>query len=308
MPRLSIITPLHNKAAYIGETIRSVLAQTLADWEMIVVENGSTDGGPEVVRQFADARIRLAVSPKNGPGTARNYGLKTTTGEWILFLDADDLLEPDYLSARLATAALAPGAKIIAGPWKEFAHDNRQNESLRYPACWRQDAEALEAVAFAYAPWVVHAAVVRREQVLAGPLWNESLDHLPSEDCAFWFPVIRGASVAWSEHAGALYRRNISCSRDDKVKSVSTGFAACVGTIQSNLNYLKRQNQLPTPAQAATVVRVLRRMLATARPANAEACPQIRREISRWLKGTSFLDPRMLVWRLKSGEFRRWEA
>jgi glycosyltransferase involved in cell wall biosynthesis len=56
MPLVSIITPLHNKGPFVAETIRSVLAQTLPDWELIVVENGSADNGPEVVRQFSDAR------------------------------------------------------------------------------------------------------------------------------------------------------------------------------------------------------------------------------------------------------------
>src|ERR1700735_4941661 len=98
MKSVSIITPLFNKAPYVAETIQSVLAQTMADWEMIVVENGSTDEGPNVVRQFNDPRIHLMESPKRGPGAARNLGLERARGEWILFLDADDLIERDYLN------------------------------------------------------------------------------------------------------------------------------------------------------------------------------------------------------------------
>src|SRR5260370_31039183 len=68
MRRVSIITALHSKGPYVAETIRSVLAQTMPDWEMIVVENGSTDDGPEIVRQLSNPRMRLVVSPKQGPG------------------------------------------------------------------------------------------------------------------------------------------------------------------------------------------------------------------------------------------------
>ena len=62
MPKVSIITPLHNKGPYVEETLCSVLAQTMPDWELIVVENGSTDNGPEVVRKLPDSRIQLVVS------------------------------------------------------------------------------------------------------------------------------------------------------------------------------------------------------------------------------------------------------
>lgn len=77
MAMVSIITALHNKYDYIAETIASVQSQTHRDWEMIVVENGSTDDGPEIVRRMAsaDSRIRLFVSERQGPGAARNeYG------------------------------------------------------------------------------------------------------------------------------------------------------------------------------------------------------------------------------------------
>ncbi len=86
MPQVGIIAALHNKGPYVAETIRSVLAQTMPDWALIVVENGSTDDGPEIVRQFPDPRIRLVVSPKQGPGAARNVGLAHATGEMASLL------------------------------------------------------------------------------------------------------------------------------------------------------------------------------------------------------------------------------
>ncbi len=81
MPAVSIITALHNKGPYIAETIRSVLAQTVSDWELIVVENGSTDDGPGNAASFSDERIRLVISPKTGPGAARNHGLQLACGD-----------------------------------------------------------------------------------------------------------------------------------------------------------------------------------------------------------------------------------
>ena len=80
MPTVSIITPLYNKAIYITDTIKSMLSQTYLDWEMLVVDNGSTDGSWEKAQQFQDSRIHFLQSPKQGPGAARNYGLTFAQG------------------------------------------------------------------------------------------------------------------------------------------------------------------------------------------------------------------------------------
>lgn len=305
MPRVSIITPLHNKEAYVADTIGSVLAQTLPDWELIVVENGSTDNGPAIVRQFSDPRIRLMVSPKQGPGAARNFGLNLATGKWILFLDADDLIERDYLECRLAAADQATEAKIVAGPWHEFEDGNPDVRNVRQPAGWMQERRTLDASAFAYAPWVIHAALARQDHLISGRFWNENLDCLSSEDCAFWFSVLYKARVAWSECRGALYRKRVGSSRDDKVLSVATGFAACMGTIRSNLNFLKNQSDYPSPQQIANVVRVLRRILQKAEGGEDPIVSDIQVELHRWLRGTSYFDFRMLYWRFKLGVFGR---
>jgi glycosyltransferase involved in cell wall biosynthesis len=298
MKSVSIITPLFNKEPYVGETIRSVLAQTMQDWEMIVVDNGSTDHGPEVVRQFLDSRIALVDSPKRGPGAARNFGLGRATGEWILFLDADDLIEPDYLQERLAAAVRAPSAKIVAGPWQEFRDGEPEKRLEHFPAGWKKEPSVLQAAAFAFAPWILHAAMVRSDHLCRGPRWNEDLDDLPAEDCAFWFPLVHATPVAWCEDHGAIYRKNTRNSRDQSVTEVALGFRACVATVSSNESFLAGRGERATSQQAATVVRVLRRMLSRVGPDNETLRADLRREIRRWLRATSYADPRMLCWRI----------
>jgi glycosyltransferase involved in cell wall biosynthesis len=215
MSHVSIITALHNKGAYIGETIRSVLAQTFVDWELIVVENGSTDNGPEIVRQFLDARIRLAVSPKCGPGTARNFGIDHANGVWVLFLDADDLIEPEHLEILQQAANKNPEAGVVAGGWKEFLDDSPANLVMHRPATFGFSHDELLARAVALAPWILHAAMVKRSILMEHNRWPEQLDSYPDEDTAFWFPVILDAPVAWSDSIGALYRRFAANSRSD---------------------------------------------------------------------------------------------
>jgi glycosyltransferase involved in cell wall biosynthesis len=103
MARVSVIIPAHNAEAYIEETIRSALAQTHADLEIIVVDDGSTDRTAERVRAFGD-RLVLRVQPNAGVAAARNTGARLATGEWLAFLDADDLWEPEKTERQLLSS------------------------------------------------------------------------------------------------------------------------------------------------------------------------------------------------------------
>jgi glycosyltransferase involved in cell wall biosynthesis len=93
----SVIVPLFNKAGEITATLGSVLAQTMPPREVIVIDNGSTDGSVEAVQAIADARVRLLHEAQRGPGPARNRGIAEASGEWIAFIDADDLWAPNHL-------------------------------------------------------------------------------------------------------------------------------------------------------------------------------------------------------------------
>jgi succinoglycan biosynthesis protein ExoO len=102
---VSIIMPVFNAEQSVGDAIQSCLAQTHANWELIVVDDASTDGSVGVVRGFDDSRIRLFVSSENrGPGAARNLALEVSRGEFICTLDADDLFHPARLEILLMEA------------------------------------------------------------------------------------------------------------------------------------------------------------------------------------------------------------
>ncbi|MFH0953717.1 MAG: glycosyltransferase [Verrucomicrobiota bacterium] len=99
-PLVSIIIPCHNGRDYVADAIRSALDQTYCSVEVIVVDDGSTDGSPDVIRSFGDRIRRLAV-PHRGGGAARNAGLESSRGDFIQFLDADDTLLPNALRRRI---------------------------------------------------------------------------------------------------------------------------------------------------------------------------------------------------------------
>lgn len=120
--KFSIIVPCYNLERYIGEALDSVLAQTFADYECIVVDDGSTDNSPRIVDEYAarDSRIKVIHKPNGGEGSARNAGLDIAQGEWFIFLDGDDYLRNIALE-RLATAAdRCEHADIIAATERWF--------------------------------------------------------------------------------------------------------------------------------------------------------------------------------------------
>lgn len=117
MPKVSIITPMYKGAAFVGDTIKSVLAQTFTDWEMIIVDDCSPDDGAgcRVVESFAakDSRIKLLAAKENkGSSGARNEAMRIASGRYFAFLDSDDIWHPDYLQVMLS---LIESAESVAG-------------------------------------------------------------------------------------------------------------------------------------------------------------------------------------------------
>lgn len=94
---ISVVIPLYNKEASIAQSLKSVLSQEYDDFEVVIVDDGSTDGSGGVVEAINDPRIRLIKQENGGPSKARNTGVKNAKGEWILFLDADDEMLPEAL-------------------------------------------------------------------------------------------------------------------------------------------------------------------------------------------------------------------
>lgn len=99
--RVSVIVPLYNKGPYVERALSSILTQSYTDFEVIVVDDGSTDDGPARIQSFSDSRIRLVQQANAGPGAARNRGISQAQGELIAFLDADDAWMPDYLKTSV---------------------------------------------------------------------------------------------------------------------------------------------------------------------------------------------------------------
>lgn len=257
--QFSIIIPLHNKGHYLAETLQSIISQNFGDWEAIVVENNSCDDGPRIAQRFAaeDQRIRCfdASSSVCGPGAARNFGLNYASGEWVLFLDADDQIDMGHLESLLAQANRNPNANIIAGKWKEYREDDPSKLTLQHPACCDKGRDDLLGYSIAFAPWAVHAAIIRRAAITNDLRWPEELDKVLGEDIHFWFRLLHQNEVAFCKSAGAFYRTHTP-NRRNQLQEITKWHRGIDAAVTANLNYVKNQGAKPTALQARYLCRL----------------------------------------------------
>lgn len=114
MPFFSVVIPLYNKEAFIGQTLQSVMSQTFSDFEIIIVNDGSTDAGEAKVLSFQDPRIRYSLRENKGVSAARNFGITLAQSQFIAFLDADDYWYPDFLQTMHRNIARFPDQKVFS--------------------------------------------------------------------------------------------------------------------------------------------------------------------------------------------------
>ncbi|HWP47773.1 MAG TPA: glycosyltransferase family A protein [Candidatus Limnocylindrales bacterium] len=115
---VSVIIPVYNGERYLSEAIKSVLAQTYRPIEIIVVDDGSTDESARVAQQFP---VRYCFQLHQGPGAARNHGVEQARGEFLAFLDADDVWMPEKLTRQMTTLAARPELDAVFGQFEQFS-------------------------------------------------------------------------------------------------------------------------------------------------------------------------------------------
>lgn len=114
MPKISVVIPLYNKEKSVASTLRTVLNQTFTDYEIVIVNDGSTDNSVAEVEKIYDARIRLINQQNAGVSAARNRGIEEANGELIAFLDADDEWKPEYLATQYHLSQKYPECSVFA--------------------------------------------------------------------------------------------------------------------------------------------------------------------------------------------------
>ncbi|MEN6384986.1 MAG: glycosyltransferase family A protein, partial [Phycisphaerales bacterium] len=130
MNAISVIIPLYNKAKYISRAIDSVLAQTFKDYEIIVIDDESSDDGPVIVRKYGESRIKLFRQRNAGPGAARNNGLAQSNSQFVAFLDADDEWMPEFLDRCYKSLVKNPDCDAAAAAY--YLGEKRKDISTEF--------------------------------------------------------------------------------------------------------------------------------------------------------------------------------
>lgn len=203
-PRVSVIIPTYNCREYISEAIESVFQQTFTDYEIIVVDDGSTDGTESKVAEYLD-RVILLRQENRGPAVARNRGIRAARGELIAFLDGDDIWYPDKLAAQV-----------------EFM-DSHPEVALVYADCTTFDKQGVKTVGYdrthreVYSGWVFDqlfvknfiaciTVMLRKKCLDEVGLFPENFDKATSEDWHLWLRIAKDHRVGYIDRPMVKYR------------------------------------------------------------------------------------------------------
>ena len=213
IPQVSIIIPCHNNANFLTESINSVLEQDYPNFEVIVIDDGSTDNSVELLKKFGN-KIKLIQQENQGPAAARNAGLKAAKGEYIAFNDSDDLWLQGKLSAQINFMLKNPDISVCYSGWANWDGNNiSTGEKLKLidaaPALTKKSPEQEGWMYFdLLKESVIHTitAVIHRGVVDSVGMFDTA--YRIGEDHDFWIRVSRKHKIKKIDKVYALYRNN----------------------------------------------------------------------------------------------------
>ena len=201
MTTISVIIPLYNKASEVERTLRSVLAQSTLPQEIIIVDDGSTDGSLEVVRGVESSLLKIISQENAGVSAARNRAIGEARGEWVALLDADDRWHEDYLSEQMRMIERYPDCGAYA---TAFVVDDGVREVVADTPKSEGEVNFFEESMHRYV-MIPSATLLRRELVLE--LGGFPVGMRMGEDQYLWTKVARKAKVAFSPQPLVIYSR-----------------------------------------------------------------------------------------------------
>lgn len=193
MEKVSIIIPLFNTEKWIGEMVDSILDQTYTNWELLIVDDGSTDNSSKVVERYQDERINLLHRdrlPKGAP-TCRNIGLENSQGKYVVFIDSDDLLLPHAIEQRVKAIEEGDNYDFAIGGCKAFVQGESIDEALRKGRYTYGlfNGNPLSLLLKSRYPFIVCTNIYKRESLLANNIkWEEEIKVF--QDFTFNFKVL----------------------------------------------------------------------------------------------------------------------
>lgn len=248
MPRVSVVVPVYNVESYLSACLESILSQTFSDFELLVVDDGSTDGSVALVEAIVDPRLRLIRQENRGLAGARNTGIRHAEGEFIALLDSDDLWLPQKLERHVAHLDSRPEVGLS---FSRSAFINETGQPLNYyqmPKLTEIDAPHL----LCRNPVGNGSAPVLRRQALEGIRFSHPVradacwfdeDLRQSEDIECWIRLV--ATTSWRlegiPEALTLYRVNTTSLSTNLLKQLET-WECGIAKVESYAPDLVRQH------------------------------------------------------------------
>ncbi len=220
-PLVSIVIPCHNAAPWLAETLESALAQTWSEKEVIVIDDGSTDESLAIARRFEARGVRCLAQPNRGASAARNRGIRESHGDFLQFLDADDLLSPEKIERQVLLLAQAGGNRVASCAWGRFDRDPAEARFVD-DLVFRDFAPVEFLLLAGDRGTMMHPAawlVPRRLVEAAGP-WDERLT-LNDDGEYFCRIVLASRGICFCPEGRALYRSRLHSSLSQRTDAAA---------------------------------------------------------------------------------------
>ena len=206
MPRVSVILPVYNGEPYLAESIDCILGQTFADFELIIINDGSTDDSAACVARFSDSRIRYFEQPNAGLAATLNRGISLAQGAYLARQDQDDIAHPERFAAQAAFLDAHPGYCMV-GTWAEIFSETESGQRFH-----RHPTENLELKLHLHFrnPFVHSSMMLRTDVLRAIGGYCTDKTRQPPEDYELWSRMARAGKVANIPRVLVRYREVLS--------------------------------------------------------------------------------------------------
>lgn len=202
----SIVIPLYNKESSISNTIESVLSQTFTDFEIVVVNDGSTDKGAEKILSFKDDRIRLIQQKSGGVCSARNKGIENASFPYIAFLDADDIWDKDYLKEQQKLIGDFPDAAMWGINFAPVVNGEIKPLDTRLPKGFRGIVENYFSMKRHSDLFCSSSVVIKKEAFKVADVFDTRIKY--SEDLDMWYRIILNFPVVFFDKIMVYYQHD----------------------------------------------------------------------------------------------------
>jgi glycosyltransferase involved in cell wall biosynthesis len=213
---VSVIIPCYNAEKYIIQTLETVFAQSYTNYEIIVIDDGSTDNSYAILQNLGHPKVKIFKQQNQGPSVARNYGMSLAKGKYLQFLDSDDLLLPEKLAKQVAILE-ANDADVAYGNWIKF-ETNTKNEEVIIETIRKKLTERKEITVFLSEFWCPPAVLLYSRNIVAKiGTWNTKLPII--QDARFLLDaVLKGGKFVYTDELVAKYRVHQTGSVSTKSK------------------------------------------------------------------------------------------